>query len=468
MECCLIGSSIGAGIINDEWFAATIQEVTGSVAEGWLLGCILLGCERDSVFAELASAMAEGYVHLCPGEPCLHEDVGPVIHVTRVRFWRLQEFDADYLSDPGKAHLRKMIQQEKKMFAPPPKPATEAAKRRAPATTDRGRGRGRRPAGAKAEPADRSGSPLISLLSEDDGEEPDVAVASADKVRRGALRSTLRKTRERILGQGRGEGRPTPGPAAGNTARAVARSALVAGTNLNPGHKTPLRLGALEDSSVDTMRSLKKRLSGAGAASSALVTQALEQSVRESKNQKKRKTEKSRKDGVRQLVALLQGKKTKKKKSWSDKSKEKVRFKKDPDGSGGSSSSGYSTDSDYSGKEDSENSDLDCKPPLRKRAARDPGSVMEMPSQLELYPLEPVQSATTATMLEAQKHRKLVLKSQGLGGVWQSLVVRCWPGKRKLQREGEEGRPQRPLKRQGQGPNKRPRLDRKGGEQPLA
>ena len=37
-------------------------------------------------------------------------------------------------------------------------------------------------------------------------------------------------------------------------------------------------------------------------------------------------------------------------------------------------------------------------------------------SQLELYPLENVQSASTATMLQAQRHKKLVLKSQGFVG----------------------------------------------------
>ena len=43
-------------------------------------------------------------------------------------------------------------------------------------------------------------------------------------------------------------------------------------------------------------------------------------------------------------------------------------------------------------------------------------------SHLELYPLEPVQSASTATMLEAHKHRRLVLRSQGYntGGRWWS------------------------------------------------
>lgn len=33
--------------------------------------------------------------------------------------------------------------------------------------------------------------------------------------------------------------------------------------------------------------------------------------------------------------------------------------------------------------------------------------------QLELYPLEPVQSASVATMLQAHKHRRLIQKSQG-------------------------------------------------------
>ena len=47
-------------------------------------------------------------------------------------------------------------------------------------------------------------------------------------------------------------------------------------------------------------------------------------------------------------------------------------------------------------------------------------------SHLELYPLEPVQSTSTATMLEAQKHKRLVLKSQGYApsGRWWSPTGR--------------------------------------------
>ena len=35
-------------------------------------------------------------------------------------------------------------------------------------------------------------------------------------------------------------------------------------------------------------------------------------------------------------------------------------------------------------------------------------------AQLELYPLEPVSSATVGTMLQAQKHKRLLQKSQGI------------------------------------------------------
>lgn len=58
-------------------------------------------------------------------------------------------------------------------------------------------------------------------------------------------------------------------------------------------------------------------------------------------------------------------------------------------------------------------------------------------SQLELFPLEPVQSATTATMLEAHKHRRLILKSQGY-----STDNRWWPstGRGKGAQQGEKGK----------------------------
>lgn len=52
-------------------------------------------------------------------------------------------------------------------------------------------------------------------------------------------------------------------------------------------------------------------------------------------------------------------------------------------------------------------------------------------SQLELFPLEPVQSTSTSTMLKAQKHRRLLLKSQGY-----SMGGRGWTGPSKGKGQG--------------------------------
>lgn len=71
-------------------------------------------------------------------------------------------------------------------------------------------------------------------------------------------------------------------------------------------------------------------------------------------------------------------------------------------------------------------------------------------SQLELYPLENTQSASTATMLQAQKHKKLIWKSQGYGGgrgwnnkgkggKWQNQEEKGGKGDGKLKGKGKKG-----------------------------
>ena len=62
-------------------------------------------------------------------------------------------------------------------------------------------------------------------------------------------------------------------------------------------------------------------------------------------------------------------------------------------------------------------------------------------SQLELHPLEPVQSTSTATMLLAQKHRRLVQKSQGLApGRWWTGGKGKGQGFSEKGRKGEQGK----------------------------
>jgi hypothetical protein len=207
-------------------------------------------------------------------------------------------------------------------------------------------------------------------------------------------------------------------------------------------------------------------------------------------------------------------------------------MKPDPDGSGGSGDSDYSSDYGSSAEEKGSEDDSDgsFEPPLRRKAQKDPGSVLSMlvkhaqeqldrgalleaegqgpslvsgvkistyfallirpyygqgnpllrelyalgqsidllrqgrlaeagdslaarfiavhtalsegswqtASQLELFPLEPIQSTTTATMLQAQKHKRLLWKSQGL------VPYRAWGGGGKgkgqaFQEKGKKG-----------------------------
>ena len=255
--------------------------------------------------------------------------------------------------------------------------------------------------------------------------------------------------------------------------------------------------------------------SSAGAATS-LLAQAVQASAADAQARKEKKRAKDKENPIKQLVALLKGK-SKKKKNKKDGKPRKSRQRAkaltamkpdpgDPDPDDSSSSTRETSSGDEGERSEAE-SDLSFEPPLRKKALRDPGSVMEMlvrhaqqqldrgslmdteaeggaltsgvkiatyfallirpyhqpgspllrelyslaqsidllragrlpetadalasrfvavhtaltdggwgtASQLELHPLEPVQSASTATMLEAQKHRRLVLKSQGLG-----------------------------------------------------
>lgn len=78
----------------------------------------------------------------------------------------------------------------------------------------------------------------------------------------------------------------------------------------------------------------------------------------------------------------------------------------------------------------------------------------QVASQLELYPLEQVQSTTTSTMLQAQTHRRLIWKAQGFSsrfygrgrGGWQKgsggdeKGEKGWKGKGKGKGKGKQDR----------------------------
>ena len=514
LEVALNGSSLGLGATTEAWLAVLVTGHHTSAKAGTWLQVEVLGCESDAALEDATRILTLGYLHLCSEDPCPHGTEEDAVHVTTVRCWLAEHFKADYLSPRGTAALRRAVEAGKGLATGVGPPSSRPAPRRARVPKEAAR-----PKTSAAAKKRKEANVIEVAGSEDEGFGDDLTEAGPPD--RAALRETLRRTKERILGGTKADSPRTRGggPAGGSGLRLSKRvqeeSHLVAGTALNPGRSTPLRVAQLEDTREEEGRSLIKRLEKSSDASAVLLARAVQSSQSQVRKEKNRK-ERDRKSGLQALMDLIKGKKKKKKKKKKGDRKRKQpsgkgHIKPDPDDSGGGSgSSGSSSSSSSRGQKrrrssSDEESEMSCEPPLRRRAAREPGSVMTMlvkhaqeqldrgalleqegeaaglttgvkistffallirpyypagnalmrelyslgqtidllrsgrlpeaagalasrfiavhtalaeggwstASQLELYPLEPVQSASVATMLQAQKHRRLVQRSQG-------------------------------------------------------
>ena len=171
--------------------------------------------------------------------------------------------------------------------------------------------------------------------------------------------------------------------AAAGGGRAVATSALVAGSNLNPRKGIPFRVEALEDSRGDNTKPLGKKMSGLGDAASPLLVQAV-QSTQDAKRRKKRKKEKDKNDrpeaiGEPAAESKRQGreKEEEAKIPKGQARSRRVRRRRELERVWvNSTSSSRGSDADQEGSE--ADSDLSSEAPLRKRATKEPGSVLRM------------------------------------------------------------------------------------------
>ena len=68
LEVCYAGASLGLG--TEEWFAVLVEKVEGSVEDGWQVTGRFLGTENPTLSVETVAVLEEGFVHLCPGDPC--------------------------------------------------------------------------------------------------------------------------------------------------------------------------------------------------------------------------------------------------------------------------------------------------------------------------------------------------------------------------------------------------------------
>ena len=518
LEVNLAHSSLGVG--TEEWFAMIVDHVTREDDGSWSLAGVFLGTESLSLGDQIESILVDGGVHLCREDPC--PGLGmyhAVIHVTKVRWWPVEEFEAYYTTPEGRASLTKRIKQlgeEAKKRERQKKREEDKSKRTAlPAEKKPGgrRGLGKAPKKPGVPPDPKAPDPGEVIEVSDGGDENEEVPEDARRAGTGpaALRRILAETKQRILGTGGKRKAASEAPLGGlkrrSTEPAVEKPGLVAGVSLNPRRSTMTALVPVEDTSGTGTSGLVRRLQGKDDMSSQLLAQAVQSAVTEKERRKKKKKKETT---AEMLVKLLSDKKKKKK----SKKRKKGALKPDP-GDPGDWDEESSEEESGSGEDPeegaaAEDSDSSCEAPLKRKATKRPGSVMEMlvrhaqsqldqgavleataenlpvtqgvklatyfsllirpyfpgnspilrelyalaqsidllrsgklpqaadslaarfvachlalteghwgtASQMEMFPLEPTQSVSTAVMLKAQKHKRLVNKSQGYGGGW--------------------------------------------------
>ena len=496
VEIALANSSLSLSV-EELWCAVLVTSVEEQDDGSALILGHYLGGEDEIAGEEAVKELWDTGLHLCQFDPC-PSAVNGGIHVTRVRVWKPATFKPPYLTEEGALKLKEAVARFKKKAPPVRRGALRGAGVKAAA---------KRKAAPKVTPKDTPKvkvDPKVIVVSDDDlddyepEEEED---GKTGRLKRGALRKMLQETKQRIFGgRSKEEAEEFGGGARARPSKPAApRRGLTAGTSLVPHQGAAVALSIPEDTRGTGMKSWVQKLGQKKDCSSVLLAQAVQSAERAAKKRKKDRKE----SPLEKVVALLKGDRKKKKK----KKKKKEGLKKDPDDPGDSSSSGEESSSEDQGggDEKGEESETSCEPPLKKKASRRPGSVMEMlvrhaqeqldrgslldpgegdatmtqgvkvatyfallirpyfatgspllrelyslaqaidllragrlpeaadalaarfvavhtalseghwgtASQLELHPLEPTQSTSTATMLQAQKHRKLVWKSQG-------------------------------------------------------
>ena len=537
VEVNLQGSSASYGD-EEVWAAILVRSAERADDGGWLIAGDFLGAEEGLTGETGSDQFGLGGLHLCVTDPCgIAERDG--LHVNSIRLWSPLTFKCDYLHYAGEGILQKLKDEMKK---PPPKRAAQprggAKKEAKPKVTPAAAGLRLRK-GKKADVID---------ISEEEDERDALGIGEGGEkdigVDRQGLRKRLQATRERILGgaprQRREEEDWSGGPEPKDSRPVAPWKRLVTGTSLEPRRATMLGLSDQPASRRGGMKNLVERLEKRQDCNSLLLAQAV-QSAAESKKRKKKDKKRS---SAEILVSLLKGKDGSKKKKKKRKKREKM--KPDPDDPGDSSSEDEeeSSTTEAEDQEAGEASDSSCEPPLKRKAQKRPGSVMEMlvrhaqeqvnkgnlveteeggsvvtqgvkistyfallirpfhqagspllrelyslaqtidylragrlpeaadalaarfvachtalaeghwgtAAQLELHPLEPTASTSTATMLQAQKHRRLLWKSQGY------YPPRGWSGQGKGKgnpsEKGKKGGGKEKGKGKGKGGNK--------------
>ena len=365
VECHLPTSSLR--YTEDEWAAFFITQVETRLDGSLLLGVHFMGTPDATVADTIETMLRRGAkVHFCLSRPCLDVDPGhhiEALHVTRVRIWERDDFEADYLVKGIAGLMKKWIKElEGGDTGAKKRPAarTPRAKKPPGAGKDAGAPKGKREGAGRSGLTDEMRAELSRKLAaakkrhkahreeaDDPGEEPEEDGSSIEEVS---------SSPEDI---GLATGSVLDGPREKHKEKvAEAR------------HKVQ---GALEDIKDSATKSLTGQL-----AQQAVALAAQRRKEKKKKKHKKKSTQTKLAEALsRILTGSSAGSKTKKKKKKKKKKDKKRKRRVTRDGTIVSCSSSCSSSS-VQEEEDKVSSDTDLEAPIKKRSRDNPGSVLAL------------------------------------------------------------------------------------------
>ena len=352
------------GTVTEGYLAMYITSVEDDASGGNYVGGKVIGTSQTGLEDAFISMLSTDnkFVHLCAGKDCNVEDEKIGFHCRKVRWHQLRRFKAPYIAPWGDLVLKEAREKHAKQ-----REDGRGGRRRVPAKRPGGLDplRRVRSLARRGEKKKKPKHPGVKEENEGGGEPLD-------------LREKLRKLRERIAGGGKGDVISLLSDSENYEDGDELNSedweiGLKTGSGLTP-QTTALALRDQEEAE-DTrggmvkkekvrrrVRKNKKEERLKSRPSSALLAAAEQMEERKNQERRKKKSKKS-KGGkeVKALVDLLKGK------------KRKSRGKKGPSSSGGSSSS-----SDEDSDQDEESDSSEMLAPLQKRSFRKPGTVLKM------------------------------------------------------------------------------------------
>eukprot|EP00435_Cladocopium_sp_Y103_P070020 s503_g34.t1 len=360
LEAHLQSSSLAT--TGDEWAAFFIRAVETRLDGSILLTVHFMGATDPSVADTIATMVNRGArIHLCLSRPCITvdaEDHIEAIHVSHLRMWPREGFEAEYLVRGITGAMKKWVKELEEESGPKKRPAARTPRPRKP------------PGAGKAADAPGAGRRKTSTGSG----LPANLRAELKKKLEAAKKHTKKPS------GGDGDDPPDDDEEEDSTVEEVTSSPepgeLGTGTTLEePRQKHKARVRdhrkrrppPLEDTKDITTSSLSNQLTRQAVALAA-----------QRKKEKKKKNKKKKSSGSKLAEALTQiltGSTPEDQKKKKKKKKRKRRVTKD-----GTVVSYSSTCSSSSGDdmEPKDNSDSDLEAPIRKRSRDQPGSVLAL------------------------------------------------------------------------------------------